>query len=71
MDKGIYITNLFDNIKNNIEFDSDIIAINTILNTMLKIDLNKSIKSWKYVLKRYNIKLLSKDMDFTDRKSVV
>lgn len=65
MDKCIYITNLFNNIKNNIEFDSDIIAINTILNTMLKIDLNKSIKSWKYVLKRYNIKLLSKDMDFT------
>lgn len=65
MDKGNYITNLFDNLKDDIEFDNDIIAITKLLIALLEIDPEDSINKWKYILKHYNIKKLSKDMDFT------
>jgi len=65
MDKSDYITSLFNNIKDDIEFDSDIIALNSLLNAMLNLNVLKSFNNWKYIIDKYEIQKLGLDIDFT------
>ena len=65
MDKGEYITNLFDAIKDEIEYDSDIEALYTLLMSMFKIDQKKSIAMWEYLITNTNLTSLRKDVNLT------
>lgn len=65
MDKAEYLVNLFNNIKDEIEFDSDILAIASIIKTMLQIDASKGIENWLYIFENYPINNLKRDLDFT------
>lgn len=64
MEKENYIAKLFNDIKDNIEFDSDIIAIITLLTKMLDYDVKQSFFNWKYVVQKYDIPKLMTDIDF-------
>lgn len=64
MNKGEFIDFLFCNIKDNIEFDSDIVALRTLLIANLKINANEAKEKWIYLLKKYNVKELCQDIDF-------
>ncbi len=65
MKKGDYIANLFDDIKDNIELDSDIIALLTLLKAMLKCDELRSFEMWKDIIEYYDIQKLMTDIDFS------
>ena len=64
MDKASYIKELFENLKDKVEFDEDVVALFKILKTMLKIDKNIGIKNWNYIIQKYSLKKLEKDIDF-------
>ncbi len=55
MDKHDYIIGLFDDIKDDIEFDSDVVALEVILSKLLEIDLEESFAKWKYLILKYDI----------------
>ena len=65
MDKVKYVQKLYDDLKDNLEFDEDIRALFTTLVYMLKEDLNRAVDSWVYVLKKYSLKEIKRDMDIT------
>lgn len=65
MDKGNYIAKLFDDIKDNIEFDSDVIAIEILLSKMLQYDVENSFLCWLYIMQNYNISKMMEDIDFS------
>ena len=56
---------LFHILKDNLEFDRDILGIVKILEKILDNDKEEAIKAWTYLLERYDIKSLAKDLDFT------
>lgn len=64
MDKEDYIESLFNDIKDSIAFDSDVIAIHKLLEAMLKINYKKAIRMWKYIIESYDIKNLKREIDF-------
>lgn len=64
MDKVAFLNELYNNIKDKIEFDSDILAIYRILIALLKVDIADAIKKWQYILSKYDINELQKDLDF-------
>lgn len=64
MKKGDYIDKLYNEIKDNIELDIDIISIKKLLDAKFELDIYDSIQKWKYILNKYDIKKLSKDMDW-------
>lgn len=64
MDKEAYIESLFNDIKDSIAFDSDVIAIHKLLEAMLKINYKKAIRMWKYIIESYDIKNLKREIDF-------
>ena len=57
------IQSLFDILKDNLEFDRDVMAITKILKKELEIDFPKAIKNWKYLLNKYDLKTLSEDIN--------
>lgn len=64
MNKYNYIVKLFDNIKEDIEFDSDVVTIEVLLNKMLDYDIEQSFLNWVWILKKYDILKLMNDIDF-------
>jgi len=64
MDKSDLCQQLFDDIKDNIEYDSDINALVSLLLKMLKYNVTISFTNWKYLILKYDIENLSIDMDF-------
>lgn len=64
MDKCDYCQQLFDDIKDNIEFDSDIIALESLLSALLKYNQEKSINNWKYIILKYDIRNMNCELDF-------
>ena len=50
MNKSEFCQNLFDDIKDDIEFDSDVVALYSLLLTMLKFDIEESLENWKYLI---------------------
>lgn len=65
MDKGDYISQLFDDIKDEIEFDSDVSALESLLYLLLDENLNDSITKWKYLILKYDLDEMMRDVDFT------
>lgn len=64
MEKTNYLEYLFDSIKDKVEFDTDVLALEKLLLAMLKIDLKLSINKWIEILDGYDIKTMSVDIDF-------
>lgn len=64
MNKHDYIMNLYNDIKDNVELDSDVVALYTILCRLFQIDLEESISCWKYLILKYDIKEKGRDIDF-------
>lgn len=60
--KNNKIEALFNDLKDNIEFDSDVLAINIIIKKMLKINQNIALSWWVYILNNYELN--SKDINF-------
>lgn len=65
MDKEFYIENLYIKLKDEIKFDEDVKALFEILKKLLKINPEKSINDWLYIMKKYNLKDLESEIDFT------
>lgn len=65
MDKELYIENLYIKLKDEIKFDEDVKALFEILKKLLKINPEKSINAWLYIMQKYNLKELEREIDFT------
>lgn len=65
MDKASFIEQLYHDLKDDIEFDEDIRALSLILKELLKIDQNKSIDNWIFIMTQYKLNKLNKDIDFS------
>lgn len=65
MDKEFYIENLYIKLKDEIKFDEDVKALFKILKQLLKINPEKSISDWLYIMNKYNLKELESEIDFT------
>lgn len=55
---------LYNDIKDRIELDSDVGALYTILCKLFQMDREESIKCWKYLILKYDIKEMGRDIDF-------
>ena len=64
MDKEKYISELYNDLKDHIQFDEDVLALSKILITMLKINLPKAINGWQNLIDQYAIDEMGKDIDF-------
>lgn len=64
MNRDDYIENLFNDIKDDVLIDTDVIALEKLLVTLLDSDFEASVKDWKYLLNKYDIKAYNKDVDF-------
>lgn len=64
MDKSDFCQCLFDDIKDDIEFDSDVIALESLLLRMLEFNVVNSFNNWKYLILKYDIETLMMDIDF-------
>ena len=65
MDKASFIEQLYHDLKDDIEFDEDIRALSSILKELIKIDENKSINNWIFIMIKYKWNKLNKDIDFS------
>ena len=54
MAKDEYIENLFNNIKDDIQFDRDINALQTLIDSMFLINEEKSYNMYTYIIKKTN-----------------
>ena len=64
MNKAKYIDLLFSDIKDEVEFDIDVLSLFKILKAMLQIDVSKSVEAWLYLVNKYNVLEKKKDIDF-------
>lgn len=64
MDKCDYCQQLIDDIKDDIEFDSDIVALESLLLVLLNYNQSKSFDNWKYIILKYDIINLKGELDF-------
>lgn len=64
MNKHDYIMDLYNDIKDRIELDSDVVALYTILCKLFQMDREESINCWKYLILKYDIKEIGRDIDF-------
>lgn len=65
MNKVSCIYELFDNLKDKLEFDEDATALFKILKIILKIDKKQGVEKWLYLMNIYSLKTLKKEIDFT------
>lgn len=65
MAKDEYIENLFNNIKDDIQFDRDINALQTLIDSMFLINEEKSYNMYTYIIKNTDIEEKILDIDFT------
>lgn len=65
MNKASYIIDLFNDLKDKIEYDEDVAALFKILKNLLKIDKNLGIQKWIYIIEKYPLKEIKKEIDFT------
>ena len=64
MKDGTKELKIYNTLKDNLEFDTDILTILKILNKLLEIDTSKAITCWLELLNKYPIKELLSDTDF-------
>ena len=65
MSKSHYLENIFADLKDEIAFDEDVVALYKLLKVMLKYDVKQSVNNWLYLMKNYNLKTLRQEIDFT------
>lgn len=65
MSKSHYLENIFADLKDEIAFDEDVVALAKLLKVMLKYDVKQSINNWLYLMQNYNLKTLRQEIDFT------
>ena len=63
MNKAHYIEELFDDLKDEIEFDEDVIAVFKILKAMIKIDIKKGVENYLYLMSHYSFKDLAQEIN--------
>lgn len=59
-----YLISLFNDIKNNVEFDQDVAAIAKILEVLLHINKKKSFEYLQEIINNYDIRKMRLDIDF-------
>ncbi len=64
--KSKYIENVFEELKDKVEYDSDVNALYIVINKMLDIDSDRAIRWWEYLLNNYDLKKLANDIDFKE-----
>ncbi len=62
--KSKYFEDIFNELKDKIEYDSDVDALYVVINKMLDIDVNMAVDWWKYLLYTYDFNRLRKEIDF-------
>lgn len=62
MNKSVLCQLLIDDIKDEVEFDSDVSALKTLLLILLDYSEKNSFENWKYIILKYDI--LSREIDF-------
>ena len=65
MNKSHYLENIFTDLKDEIAFDEDVVALYKLLKVMLKDSVKESINNWLYLMQNYNLKTLHQEIDFT------
>ena len=65
MNKSGMEIELYENLKDNLEFDFDVISMVKILKKILQKDKKEAILAWTYLLDNYSIKDLKEDIDFS------
>lgn len=65
MGKSDYAEKLYDAIKDEVKCDSDILALESLLEIIIEEDIEKSFERWKYVILKYDFLELLDDVDFT------
>lgn len=64
MNKSDFCQLLIDDIKDEIEFDSDVVALKSLLLILLKRNIKSSFENWKYLILKYDINSLKHDINF-------
>lgn len=64
MNKSDFCQLLIDDIKDEIEFDSDVVALKSLLLILLKHNIKLSFENWKYLILKYDINSLKHDINF-------
>lgn len=64
MGKGDFAQQLFNDIKDEVLYDSDVVALESLLFIMLEYDVNMSFENWQYLILKYDIKNLMMNIDF-------
>ena len=65
MESELFIEDLFMKLQDKMEFDEDVEALFKILRNLLKTKKQKSIDYWLILMKKYNLKELSSEIDFS------
>lgn len=65
MDKASFIEQLYRDLKDDIKLDEDIEALFIILKNMLKTNPKGSINNWIYIIQKYDLKKMNKEINFT------
>ena len=65
MESELFIEDLFMKLQDKMEFDEDVEALFKILKNLLKTKKQKSIDYWLILMKKYNLKELSSEIDFS------
>ena len=53
MSKSHYLENIFADLKDEIAFDEDVVALAKLLKVMLKYDVKQSVNNWLYLMQNY------------------
>lgn len=64
MNKSDFCQLLIDDIKDEIEFVSDVVALKSLLLILLKHNIKSSFENWKYLILKYDINSLKHDINF-------
>jgi len=64
MNKSDFCQLLIDDIKDEIEFDSDVVALKSLLLVLLNYNVKLSFENWKYLILNYDINSMKQDINF-------
>lgn len=65
MSKSHYLEDIFTDLKDEIAFDEDVVALYKLLKVMLKYNVKASMNNWLYLMQNYNLEILRQEVDFT------
>lgn len=65
MSKSHYLEDIFTDLKDEIAFDEDVVALYKLLKVMLKSNVKASMNNWLYLMQNYNLQTLHREINFT------